>query len=328
MAAADATVGRKSGWRATVWGEYLAEFFGTFVLIFLGDAVVATVVAALNQSGRGTQIWSSGAAGDWLFVNFGWAFAVAFAVYVAGGISGAHLNPAVTLSFALKRGFPWSKVPGFIAAQTLGAFVAAALVYAVYKGAIDSYERVHHVTRGQSNSVATYSIFATFPAPYLHNVVGPVLDQIVGTAVLVGLIFAVVDELNQPVRSNLAPYIVGMVVFMVGAAVGPNAGYAINPARDFGPRIFAVIAGYGKIAFPGDYGNINTYFWIPIIGPFIGGPLGAYLYDFFIRDTLVALGKRPSPTLEEVGVTVEDLTGYVSERAAGPEEHGRTVEER
>jgi glycerol uptake facilitator protein len=282
-------------------------------------------VAALNQSGRGTQIFQ--ASGDWLIIVFGWFFGVTFGVFVAGGISGAHLNPAVTCSFALRRGFPWRKVPGYVAAQVLGAFVAAALVYAVYKGAIDSYDRANQITKGDPDSVATYSIFATFPAVYLQNWVGPFVTEVVATALLVGLIFAVVDEINQPVRSNLAPFIVGLVVAAVGISYGANSGYAINPARDFGPRMFALIAGWGKVAMPGDYGNVNTYFWIPIVAPVVGGAIGAYIYDLCINKTLVALGKRPSPTLEEMGVTVEDLTGYITE-GSRPAAERRTVEER
>jgi len=326
--AAAATVRGKTGWRGTSWGEYLSEFLGTFVLIMFGDGVVAMAVAGLNQSGRAaTPHTIFLASGDWLLIGFGWFFAVCLGVYVAGGISGAHLNPAVTVALAAKRGFAWSKVPGYIVAQVLGAFVAAVVVYFVYQAAIDSYETVNNVTRGQPNSVATYSIFATFPAPYFHNVWGPLLDQIVGTALLVGVILAIVDELGTPVRSNLAPYIVGVLVGAIGLSFGANAGYAINPARDFGPRVFAAIAGYDKVAFPGDYGNINTYFWIPIVGPLVGGLLGAYIYDFFIHDTYKALGKTPSPTLEEMGVTTEDLTGYIASRSATPESQGRTVEE-
>ena len=328
--AAAATVRGKTGWRGTSWGEYLSEFLGTFVLIMFGDGVVAMAVAGLNQSGRAaTPHTIFLAAGDWLLIGFGWFFAVCLGVYVAGGISGAHLNPAVTVALAAKRGFAWTKVPGYIVAQVLGAFVAAVVVYFVYQAAIDSYETVNHVTRGTPDSVATYSIFATFPAPYFHNVWGPLLDQIVGTALLVGVILAIVDELGTPVRANLAPYIVGVLVGAIGLSFGANAGYAINPARDFGPRVFAAIAGYDKIAFPGDYGNINSYFWIPIIGPFVGGLLGAYIYDFFIHNTYKALGKTPSPTLEEMGVTTEDLTGYIASRGGGttPESHGRTVEE-
>jgi glycerol uptake facilitator protein len=300
--AAERPLRTRARWRATTGGELASEFLGTFILICFGDGVVAMAVAALNQSGRGTKIFD--ASGDWLLIGWGWGLAVTFAIYVAGGVSGAHINPAVTVSFAARRGFPWSKVPGYIAAQLLGAFAGAALVYAVYKGAIDSYERVNHITRGNANSVPTYSIFATFPAKYLGNWVGPFVDQIVGTAFLVGFVFAVVDEFNQPVRANLAPWIVGLIVVAVGISFGANAGYAINPARDFGPRFFAWIAGWGKIAIPGDYGNVNSYLWIPIVGPFLGGLIGAYVYDFTIRDTLVARGEQPPPEAEERGRTV------------------------
>ena len=294
-----------ASWRSTTWGELLAELIGTFVLICFGDGVVAMAVAALNQSGRGTEIFA--ASGDWLLIAWGWGFAVTFGVYVAGGISGAHINPAVTLAFAARRDFPWRKVPGYIAAQVVGAFLGALLVYIVYKGAIDSYERANDITRGDPDSVTTFSIFATFPAKYLGNWVGPFIDQVVGTAFLVAFVFAVVDEHNQPVKANLAPLIIGFVVVAIGLSFGANAGYAINPARDFGPRLFAGIAGWGKVAIPGDYANVSGYLWIPIVGPAIGGLIGAFVYDLGIRDTLRARGATPPPDVEARGRIVEDL---------------------
>jgi glycerol uptake facilitator protein len=261
-------------------------------------------VAALNQSGRGTQIFA--ASGDWLIIGWGWGLAVAFGVYVAGGISGAHINPAVTVAFALRRGFPWRKVPGYIAAQMIGAFLGALLVYVVYKAAIDSYETANHITRGQANSVPTYSIFATFPAKYFGNWIGPFIDQVVGTAFLVAFVFALVDERNQPPKANLAPLLVGLAVVAIGLSFGANAGYAINPARDLGPRILAWIAGWGKVAVPGDYGNVNSYMWIPIVGPLLGGVIGAVVYDVGIRDTLIARGEEPEADVEARGRTVEE----------------------
>jgi glycerol uptake facilitator protein len=294
----------RRAWRTTTSGELLAELLGTFTLIAFGDGVVAMAVAALNQSGRGSEIFA--ASGDWLIIGWGWGFAVTFAVYVAGGISGAHINPAVTLAFAARRGFPWRKVPAYVAAQLIGAFLGALLVYIVYKGAIDSYERAHHITRGAPESVPTFSIFATFPAQYFGTWAGPFIDQVVGTAFLVAFVFAVVDEVNQPVKANLAPLIVGFVVVAVGLSFGANAGYAINPARDFGPRLFAWIAGWGKVAMPGDYGNVGTYFWIPIVGPFVGALVGAFVYDLGIRGTLLARGETPSAEAEERGRTVQD----------------------
>jgi glycerol uptake facilitator protein len=296
-AAAVQARGRRRGWRATTAGELMAECLGTFILICFGDGVVAMAVAALNQSGRGAEIFD--ASGDWLIIGWGWGFAVAFAVYVVGGISGAHINPAVTVAFALRRGFPWRKVPSYIGAQLIGAFLGALLVYIVYKGAIDSYERAHHITRGDPDSLPTFSIFATFPAGYLHTWLGPFIDQVVGTAFLVAFVFALIDERNQAVRANLAPLLVGFVVVAVGISFGANAGYAINPARDFGPRVFAWIAGWGRVAMPGDYANISTYFWIPIVGPFLGGVVGALAYDLGVGDILAARAEEPSPDTED-----------------------------
>jgi len=269
-----------------------------------GDGVVATCVAGLSQSGRAQLAFGTA---DWILISFGWGLAVTFGVYVAGGVSGAHLNPAVTLAQALRRGFPWKKVPLYMFAQVFGAFVAAAVVYFNYRFAIGSFEHVEHITRGSSESVGTYSIFATFPAEYFTSWFGPFMDQVIGTAVLVACIFAVIDEYNGPAKANLAPFIIGLIVVVIGMSFGVNAGYAINPARDFGPRIFAWIQGWGKIAFPGDYGNVNTYFWIPIVGPFVGAAIGAFVYDFLIRGVLIARGVKPDPEMvEEAQTTIEE----------------------
>jgi glycerol uptake facilitator protein len=296
---------KAAGWRRTVWGELLAEFLGTLVLIAFGDGVVAMAVAALNQSGRGTQIFA--ASGDWLLIAWGWALAVAFGVYVAGGVSGAHINPAVTLALAVKRDFSWRKVLPYWAAQLVGAFVGAALVYLVYHQAISSFEAAKHITRGTlggtADSTPTFSIFATFPAPYFgSSLLGPLVDQIVGTAFLLVFVLALTDERNQPPKSNLAPLLVGLAVAAIGMSYGANAGYAINPARDFGPRFLAWLTGWGHVALPGVHG----YFWVPIVGPLVGGVIGAVVYDLFIRDVLVARGAPPAPDVEARGETVEE----------------------
>jgi glycerol uptake facilitator protein len=295
---ATVATGKRPGWRSTAGGEYLAEFLGTFVLIMFGDGVVAMAVAALNGSGRAlTKTTIFLATGDWLLIVFGWGFAVMCGVYVAGGVTGAHINPAVTLANALRRGFPWAKVPGYWIAQVAGAFVAAALVYAVYKNAISTFLVNSHAVK--KTSIPTYSIFATFPAPYYHSVGGPFLDEAVGTALLVLVVFAVSDELNIAPLSNLGPIMVGFIVMAVGASFGANTGYAINPARDFGPRLFAWIAGWGKLALPGDYPNISSYFWIPIVAPLVGAAVACYIYDFGIRDILAARGNVPTGGEEE-----------------------------
>jgi glycerol uptake facilitator protein len=288
------TVGRITG----LWGELLSEFFGTFVLIAFGDGVVAMAVAALPGSGRTagpTVIFQ--AAGDWLLITWGWAMAVAFGVWIAGGVSGAHLNPAVTLAFAVRRRFTWAKVLPYWGAQVAGAFVGAALVFLVYHNAINAFDTAANTPRSSGSALSTYSIFATFPAGYFHGgVAGPLVDQIVGTAFLLIFIVAVVDIRNAAVQSNLAPLVIGLGVAAIGMSYGANAGYAINPARDFGPRLFSYFAGWGRVALPGTYSSpglsFSNYFWIPIVGPLIGGTVGILLYDLFIGDVLHARLKR------------------------------------
>jgi glycerol uptake facilitator protein len=272
------------------WGEVLAEFLGTLIIIAFGDGVVAMAVAALPGSGRAqtpTTIFL--AAGDWLLIAWGWAFAVAFAIYIAGGISGAHLNPAVTLAFAVRRKFPWKKVLPYWGAQLAGAFVGAALVYAVYFEAIDAFNKASKTARDAAGGLATFSIFATFPAPYFGgNNWGPFLDQVVGTMFLVMLIAAIVDQRNMGgFVKHFAPLMVGLLIAAIGISFGANAGYAINPARDLGPRLFAWLAGWGQVAMPGTVdGSFSWYFWVPIIGPLIGGVIGVIIYDLFIGDVL------------------------------------------
>jgi glycerol uptake facilitator protein len=290
-----------SAWRKGIVGELWAEFFGTFILICFGDGVVA-MLWALFGSGRSSQgpLTSSG---DWLLITWGWALAVCFAVYTVGGVTGAHINPAVSLAFAIRKQLPWNKLIPYWVVQVAGAFVGAALVFLVYYRAINFFDATHGIVKGRPASVATYSTFATFPAPYFHNVIGPLIDQIVGTFFLLLFILAVTDEFALPVGSNLGPFIVGMIVMAVGISFGANAGYAINPARDFGPRLFAWAAGWGKVAFPGDYLHISTYFWVPIVGPLIGGALAVPVYDFGIRSILITRfreGEAP-----EVGQTPE-----------------------
>jgi glycerol uptake facilitator protein len=227
-----------------------------------------------------------------MLIATGWGLAVALAVYVAGGISSAHINPAVTLAMAVFRDFPWRKVPGYMAAQVLGAFVAGALIYLNYKQAINSFEAANDITRGERNSIPTFSIFATFPADYYSNAAGPFLDELIGTALLVGIVLALVDQFNMAPRANMAPLIIGFVVFAIGMSFGANSGYAINPARDLGPRLFAWIQGWREIAVPGDYGNVNSYMWVPILAPLVGGLVGAFVYNFFIHHVLLARAPR------------------------------------
>lgn len=280
-------------WRQNTWGELLAEFFGTFILICFGDGVVALAVVGLSGSGRTDAIFN--AAGDWMIIGWGWAFAVALGVYVAGGVTGAHLNPAVTFANALNKAFPWRKVIPYWIAQTVGAFAGAAVVYLNYFQSIDKFNAAHHVaSRASSGGLDTFSIFATFPTPAANGTwFVPFFDQVVGTFFLVVFILAIVDKKNVGVLANMWPFMVGIAVAAIGISFGTDAGYAINPARDFGPRLFAWFAGWGQNAFPGP----GNYWWIPIVGPLIGGGIAPFAYRWFIGRTLEEKAEEePTPS--------------------------------
>ncbi|MGH3313232.1 MAG: MIP/aquaporin family protein [Streptomyces sp.] len=294
---------RRRGYQEGIGGELLAEFLGTFVLILIGCGSVAVAVAGLPLSGR--QAGEFGPA-NWLIISWGWGLAVVFGVYVAGGISGAHINPAVSLGFAVRGHFPWKKVLPYWGAQVVGAFVAASVVYATYHWAIDAFNTKAGI--GREESLPTFSIFATFPAEYFGDSWwGPLLDQIVGTALLLLLICALIDKANTAPQSNLGPFLIGLVVVAIGLTYGTNAGYAINPARDFGPRLFTFFEGWGSIAFPGKSEWFTSYWWIPIAGPLIGGIVGVKVYDLFIGQVIKARGAETHPE------------GEVPERTRPPE---------
>lgn len=247
----------------SVGREVLAEFIGTFVLITLGVGVVAQVVLS-NQT-----------AGTYLSINIGWGLAVMLACYVAAGVSGAHLNPAVTVAVAVHRDFPWSKVGPYILAQLAGAFVASVVVYFTYFEALNVFDGG---VRQVSGPQGTAGIWATYPQTFLSTFPGGFIDQIVGTALLVGIIFGITDKRNSAPPAGLAPVIVGLLVLTIGATFGFNSGYAINPARDFGPRLFTAVAGWGGDVFRAG----NSWWWVPVVAPLIGGVLGGWIYDLFI----------------------------------------------
>jgi len=243
--------------------EVLAEFLGTFILVVFGVAVVAQVVL------------SGETAGTYLSINIGWGLAVMFGCYVAGGVSGAHLNPAVTVALAVHRGFPWRKVMPYVIAQFAGAFLASLVVYLTYIDAINVFDGgVRQVTGDQG----TAGIFATYPQTFLSTFPAGFLDQVVGTALLVGVIFALNDPRNSPPPSGLAPLIVGLLVVLIGMTFGFNAGYAINPARDLAPRLFTSLSGWGGGVFQAG----NSWWWVPVTAPVIGAVLGGWFYDLLI----------------------------------------------
>ncbi|MDR3612809.1 MAG: MIP family channel protein [Candidatus Obscuribacterales bacterium] len=259
--------------RTSLQGELLAEFFGTLVLLAFGNGVVAAVVAGGN--------------GDFLMISFGWGLAVTMGIYVAGGLSGAHLNPAVTIALAARREIPWSKVVPYTLAQLLGAFSGAALVLLDYSKLIDRHAQLL-VTSGKfADFIAAKNsldgIFFTHPKIDLSS---GFMDQIIGTALLLFLIRAITDNRNNPTLNNLGPLMVGLVVVAIGQSFGTMAGYAMNPARDLGPRLLTSLGGWGMTPFTEDCG----YWWVPIVAPILGGLIGIYIYDFTLRKALIGKG--------------------------------------
>lgn len=243
--------------------EAAAEFFGTFILIAFGVGVVAQTVLSKDANG------------SYLGINLGWGLAVMLGIYTAAGVSGAHLNPAVTVALAVHRAFPWSKVLPYAAAQILGAFAASALVFATYREAFSAFDGGVRMVEG---ATATAGIFATYPQPYL-SLAGGFVDQVVGTMLLMAGVMAVTDQKNVAPPGWLVAPMVGLLVVAIGVAFGFNAGYAINPARDFGPRLFTAVAGWG----PGVFTAGGGWWWVPIAAPMVGAILGAWLYDAFIN---------------------------------------------
>jgi MIP family channel proteins len=254
----------------------LAEFFGTFVLIVFGVGVVAQVV--LSRS----------AAGSYLSINLGWGLAVAMGCYVSAGVTGAHLNPAVTFALAVHRRFPWFKVLPYSLAQVAGAMVASAVVFITYREALTMFDGgVRRVLGPQG----TAGIWATYPQPFVSVFPGGFIDQVVGTSLLVAVIFGITDRRNSAAPSGLAPVVVGMLVVLIGATFGFNSGYAINPARDFGPRLFTSLAGWGPEVFRA----ANNWWWVPIVAPLVGGVVGGWAYDACVGYHFPREQAQPAP---------------------------------
>ncbi len=227
---------------------YLAEFLGTLILILLGNGVVAGVLL------RGSKSENAG----WLTIVIGWGLAVTLAIFAVGNSSGAHINPAVTVALAYAGDFPWDQVVGYILAQLAGAFVGAILVWIHY------YPHWKQ-TENQANKLA---IFSTGPA--IRNTFGNLISEVLATAVLVlGLLFIGANKFAE----GLNPLVVGLLIIAIGLSLGGTTGFAINPARDLGPRIahyLLPIEGKGESDW--------SYSWIPVVGPIIGGILGAIVY--------------------------------------------------
>ena len=234
---------------------FIAELLGTMLLIILGDGVVANVV--LGQ----TKGQNSG----WIVITAGWAFGVTVAVYAVGTFSGAHLNPAVTIGLAAIGKFGWALVPWYITAQMLGAFLGAVIVWLAYlpHWAVTDSDRLKR------------AVFCT--APSIRNPVSNLITEIIGTAVLVLGVLAILTPKNLNPSFGwdvgLGPALVGVIVWAIGLSLGGPTGYAINPARDLGPRI-----AHAVLPIPGKGSSDWSYAWIPVVGPVLGGVIAAFLY--------------------------------------------------
>jgi glycerol uptake facilitator protein len=244
---------------------WIGEILGTMVLILLGDGVVANVVLSKNK----------GQNGGWIVITAGWGFAVAVAVYVSGWIAGAHLNPAVTiglLSIGLLPGGVTAAVQ-YIIAQFIGAFLGAVLVWLAYYKHFEATE----------NADLKLAVFCTAPA--IRSTGWNLVTEIIGTAMLLLGVLGITST-NNGLGSGVGPYVIGILVFAIGLSLGGPTGYAINPARDLGPRIAHFL-----LPIPGKRDSDWGYSWIPVVGPIIGGVLGAWVYQWFVTTMLASLIK-------------------------------------
>jgi glycerol uptake facilitator protein len=258
------------------------EFVGTALLILLGDGVVAGDVLLSKAS-------------DKMMITTAWGLAVAMAVYLCGRLSGGHINPAVTLALAARGAFPRSRVLPYWGAQLAGAFVGAVLVYADYAEAFRAFEQNEHLVRGMMEggklvgpAAGGAGVFATYPA--FDNPWRNILSEFLGTAVLLLGVRALTDRRNAAPGGYVEPLALGALVWAIGLSLGGLTGYAINPARDLGPRLASALLGWGTSVFQSHGG----YFWIPIVVPLVGGLAGTFLYDFAIHRHLPPEGE-PSP---------------------------------
>jgi glycerol uptake facilitator protein len=251
----------------TLGGQCLAEFLGTALMIFFGTGCVAALKVADATFG----LWE---------ISIIWGLAVSMGIYLSAGISGAHLNPAVSIALALFSGFEKRKLPFYISAQMAGAFCGAGLVYVLYISLFFEFEHAHQMIRGSVESLELASAFTTYPNAAI-SVGQAFLVEAVITTVLMCVIMALGDDKNGLPRGALAPLLVGLLVALIGASMGPLTGFAMNPARDFGPKLMTFIAGWGEVAFTG--GRDIPYFLVPIFAPILGACLGAAGYRMLSR---------------------------------------------
>ena len=247
--------------KKTLMGECISEFIGSWILIFIGCGSVASLVL----SGAIISQWEIGII---------WGLGVTMAIYITGAVSGTHINPAVTIALMVHRDFPKKKVIPYIVAQICGCFVGAATVYFLFKNLFVSFESANNIVRASSDGLATAGIFSTYPNSALSSIEALFVEIII-TMFLMMVILAVGEAKNSAKpAANLAPVMIGLTIAIIGSSFGVLTGFAMNPARDLGPKLFAMIAGWGVDALGPD-----MYFWVPIVGPIIGAVLAGFVFD-------------------------------------------------
>lgn len=271
-----------------------AEFLGTWLLVFLGCGVVHSAVLTGSQSG----LWQ---------VAVVWGLAVMLAIYVTGAVSGAHINPAMTVAFAVRGRFGWSQVVPYIVAQLAGAFAAAAMLFVLFGPYLAEHEQEKHVVRGQPGSEITAMCYGEyFPNPgALDNAPGPYsedarkkldamvsertafLAEALGTMILAVVVFAVTEGRNHVGPGNrLTPAFIGLTVSALISVIAPLTQACFNPARDFGPRLFAYFVGWGSVAIPGP--TPTAFCSVYIVAPIVGAVIGGGIFDLLLRPALSA----------------------------------------
>lgn len=252
--------------KTSLFGLCVAEFLGAGLLIFFGTGCVAAMVVG----GATFSQWE---------ISIIWGLGVSMAIYLTAGVSGAHLNPAVTIALCLFGGFDKRKVPAYIVAQVAGAFCAAALVYGLYASVFLDYERTHAMVRGSVESLKLAGVFSTYPHPALSFTQAFLVEAVI-TAVLMCMVMALTDDGNGLPRGALAPLLIGLTIAVIGSSMGPLTGFAMNPARDLGPKLMTYIFGWGEVALTG--GKSPPYFLVPVFAPIVGACLGAAGYKALI----------------------------------------------
>ncbi|WP_434675963.1 MIP/aquaporin family protein [Pseudomonas sp. D3-10] len=265
--------------------QCLAEFLGTALLIFFGTGCVA----ALKVAGASFGLWE---------ISIIWGVGVSMAIYFSAGISGAHLNPAVSIALCIFTDFEKRKLPFYIVCQVTGAFCGALLVYTLYSNLFFDFEQSRHMIRGTVASLELASVFSTYPHPALSTGQAFLVEMII-TAILMGVIMSLTDDNNGLPRGPLAPLLIGLLIAVIGSSMGPLTGFAMNPARDFGPKLMTFFAGWGEISLTG--ARDIPYFLVPIFAPILGACLGAAAYRGLIARHLpsaVVAAKEPEPAID------------------------------